>query len=223
MYDDAVNAIEQHLIKVSPGGLKYVAEYKSGRLENKMDHLGCFCGGMFALGAEGSVSPEKYKQLGADIAHTCHESYDRSESKLGPEAFRFDGNTEAKAVRQNEKYYILRPEVLETHFYMWRLTKEQKYRDWAWEAVQALEKNCRTENGYTGIRDVYQVHPQQDDVQQSFFLAETLKYLYLIFSDDDLIPLDKWVFNTEAHPLPVWGTCKNKPNEDIPNQTKQER
>nr|KAG5711138.1 hypothetical protein BaRGS_004782 [Batillaria attramentaria] len=51
---------------------------------------------------------------------------------------------------------------------------------------------------YTGLRDVYQANPQKDDVQQSFFLAETLKYLYLIFSDDDLIPLDKWVFNTEG-------------------------
>ncbi|WAR07139.1 MA1A2-like protein [Mya arenaria] len=203
MYDDAVSAIETHMIKVSPGGLKYVSEYKSGRNELKMDHLGCFCGGMFALGAEGSAEPEKYLQLGQDIANTCHESYDRSATKLGPEAFRFDGNTEAKAVRQNEKYYILRPEVLETYFYMWRFTKEQKYRDWAWEAVQALETHCRTDGGYTGIRDVYQVNPQKDDVQQSFFLAETLKYLYLIFSDDSLLPLDKWVLNTEAHPLPV--------------------
>ena len=59
-----------------------------------------------------------------------------SETKLGPEAFRFDGNTEAKSIRQNEKYYILRPEVVETHFYMWRLTKDEKYRDWNWEAVQ---------------------------------------------------------------------------------------
>ena len=42
-------------------------------------------------------------------------------------------------------------------------------------------------------------------MQQSFFLAETLKYLYLLFSDDDLISLDQWVFNTEAHPLPVRG------------------
>jgi mannosyl-oligosaccharide alpha-1,2-mannosidase len=58
-----------------------------------------------------------------------------SESKLGPEAFRFDAYTEAKSVRPNEKYYILRPEVIETYFYMWRLTKQQKYRDWAWEAV----------------------------------------------------------------------------------------
>jgi len=32
-----------------------------------------------------------------------------------------------------------------------------------------------------------------------------LKYLYLLFSDVDLISLDKWVFNTEAHPLPVFG------------------
>ena len=38
---------------------------------------------------------------------------------------------------------------------------------------------------------------------QSFFLAETLKYLYLIFCDDDVMSLDEWVFNTEAHPLPV--------------------
>lgn len=68
---------------------------------------------------------------------------------------------------------------------------------------QALNKYCRVEGGFTGIRDVYQDNPPHDDVQQSFFLAETLKYLYLIFSEDDLIPLNKWVFNTEAHPLPI--------------------
>ena len=39
---------------------------------------------------------------------------------------------------------------------------------------------------------------------ESFFLAETLKYLYLLFSDDPaLLPLSCFVFNTEAHPLPV--------------------
>lgn len=38
----------------------------------------------------------------------------------------------------------------------------------------------------------------------SYFLAETLKYLYLLFLDDDIVPLEKWVFNTEAHPLPVF-------------------
>ncbi len=59
-----------------------------------------------------------------------------SATHLGPEAFRFDKNTEAKSVRQNEKYYILRPETIETWFYMWRLTKEPKYREWGWDVVQ---------------------------------------------------------------------------------------
>lgn len=68
---------------------------------------------------------------------------------------------------------------------------------------QAIEKYCRTDGGYSGIKDVYSANPSLDDVQQSFFLAETLKYLYLLFSPDDLIPLSQWVLNTEAHPLPV--------------------
>lgn len=43
----------------------------------------------------------------------------------------------------------------------------------------------------------------KDDMMQSFFLAETLKYLYLLFSPPSTIPLDQWVFNTEAHPLKI--------------------
>jgi hypothetical protein len=48
--------------------------------------------------------------------------------------------------------------------------------------------------------------------QYSYFLAETLKYLYLLFSEDDLMPFDKWVFNTEAHPFPVftWSAWEKK-------------
>jgi mannosyl-oligosaccharide alpha-1,2-mannosidase len=59
-----------------------------------------------------------------------------------------------------------------------------------------MERHCRAEAGYSGIRNVYVTSVSQDDVQQSFFLAETLKYLYLIFTDDSVMPLDKWVFNT---------------------------
>lgn len=83
------------------------------------------------------------------------------------------------------------------------LTHDQKYRDWAWEAVEAIEKNCRCGEGYCGVKDVEHSPAVQDDVQQSFFLAETLKYLYLIFCSDDVVDLDKWVFNTEAHILPI--------------------
>ncbi|XP_071988362.1 mannosyl-oligosaccharide 1,2-alpha-mannosidase IB-like [Engystomops pustulosus] len=86
---------------------------------------------------------------------------------------------------------------------MWRFTHDPKYRNWGWEAAQAIDKYCRVSGGFSGLKDVYSSSPTYDDVQQSFFLAETLKYLYLLFSSDDLLPLDNWVFNTEAHPLPV--------------------
>lgn len=55
--------------------------------------------------------------------------------------------------------------------------------------------------GYAGLRDVTNMPPEHDDTMQSFFLAETLKYLFLLFSDDEVLPLELWVLNTEAHPL----------------------
>jgi len=164
-------------------------------------------GGMYGLAAdeENDYNSDRWLELAKGITNTCHESYDRADTKLGPEAMRFSDSIEARALKQNERYYILRPETVESYFLMWRLTKDPKYREWGWEMVQALDKYCKSEAGYSGIRNVYQVQANQDDVQQSFFLAETLKYLYLLFSDDDLIDLKQWVFNTEAHPLPIRG------------------
>lgn len=109
-----------------------------------------------------------------DIGHVLNEF---CVVLTGPESFRFSDALEARALRQNEKYYILRPEVIEGYFYMWRLTKDNKYREWAWDAAQAIEKHCKSGpgGGYSGLRNVYSKDAQQDDVQQSFFLAETLK------------------------------------------------
>ncbi|XP_052865917.1 mannosyl-oligosaccharide alpha-1,2-mannosidase IA [Anopheles cruzii] len=205
MYDDAMQAIIQHMLRTTPSGLMYVSDMKFDRLEHKMDHLACFAGGLFGLGSNSlnNQYSERYMEIGEGLTNTCHESYIRTYTRLGPESFRFNDGVEAKALKAQEKYYILRPETFESYFIMWRLTHDQKYRDWGWDAVQALEKHCRTPTGYTGLKNVYLTEPVKDDVQQSFFLAETLKYLYLLFSDDSMVPLDEWVFNTEAHPLPV--------------------
>ncbi|EDO64315.2 AGAP000558-PB [Anopheles gambiae str. PEST] len=205
MYDDAMQAIIKHMVRNTPSGLTYVSDMKFDRLEHKMDHLACFAGGLFGLGGTSlnNQYSQQYMEIGEGLTNTCHESYIRTYTRLGPESFRFNDGVEAKALKAQEKYYILRPETFESYFIMWRLTHDQKYRDWGWDAVQALEKHCRTPTGYTGLKNVYLTEPVKDDVQQSFFLAETLKYLYLLFSDDSLLPLDDWVFNTEAHPLPV--------------------
>lgn len=88
---------------------------------------------------------------------------------------RFSEGAEAKALRSQEKYYILRPETYESYFLLWRLTKDPKYREWGWDAIQAIEKHCRSSGGFSGIKNVYVENPQKDDVQQSFFIAEALK------------------------------------------------
>jgi mannosyl-oligosaccharide alpha-1,2-mannosidase len=101
-------------------------------------------------------------------------------------------------------HYILRPEVIESIFILWRTTKNPRYRRWALEIAHSIEATCKVPaGGYSGIKHVNMDPPKMNDVQESFFLAETLKYLYLIFASDDLVPLDRWVFNTEAHPLPI--------------------
>jgi hypothetical protein len=104
------------------------------------------------------------------------------------------------------QYNLQRPETVESLFYLWRATGDPKYREWGWLIFQAFEKYTRVEHGYASIDSVR--HPQNPgyrDKMETFYLAETLKYLYLLFSDDDaLLPLDKFVINTEAHPLPVY-------------------
>ncbi|XP_046462411.1 mannosyl-oligosaccharide alpha-1,2-mannosidase IA-like isoform X2 [Daphnia pulex] len=205
MYIDAVEAALAKLIQVSREGFTYFADSNSGRLEHKMQHLACFSGGMLGLGGFylGEPFKRRHMAMGKAITRTCRESYNRSTSQLGPETFRFNEQLEAEGL-EPEAAYLLRPEVVESYFIMWRLTHDPIYREWGWDVVLALERHCRVEGaGYSGLKNVNEEKPVKDDVQQSFFLAETLKYLYLLFSDDDVLPLDQWVFNTEAHPLPV--------------------
>jgi mannosyl-oligosaccharide alpha-1,2-mannosidase len=86
---------------------------------------------------------------------------------------------------------------------MYRKTGDPMYREWAWEMFQNMRRHYRTETGWVGLKDVRSPNPGHDNTMQSFFLAETLKYFYLIFSDSDTINLDEWVLNTEAHPIRV--------------------
>jgi len=97
---------------------------------------------MYALAAheEQDENSARWLDIGGRITSTCHESYDRSDTKLGPEAFRFSDSVEARAIKSTERYYILRPETFESYFVLWRTTHDQKYRDWGWEAIQ-VRKN----------------------------------------------------------------------------------
>ncbi|KHJ30855.1 putative class i alpha-mannosidase protein [Erysiphe necator] len=105
--------------------------------------------------------------------------------------------------------YILRPEVIESVFILYRITGKQIYADAAWRMFKAVEMACRTPIAAAGIQDVMvkldyadpDINDQKIDSMESFWLAETLKYFFLCFEEWDVISLDDWVLNTEAHPL----------------------
>ncbi|KAJ2778056.1 hypothetical protein H4R18_004826 [Coemansia javaensis] len=101
--------------------------------------------------------------------------------------------------------YILRPETIESLFVLHRITGNPVYREWGWDIFQAIEKYTRVEHGYAAYADIENTSAKDswEDSMESFFLAETLKYLYLLFAPHDLLPLDKFVLNTEAHPLRI--------------------
>ena len=84
----------------------------------------------------------------------------------------------------------MRPETIESLFVLYRVTKKEIYRDWGWEIFKSIERYCKTPTAYTGLKDVNNVEESSwNNSMQSFFFAETLKYLYLLFSDDSLIDL----------------------------------
>lgn len=93
---------------------------------------------------------------------------------------------------------------MESLFVMYRMTGEENYREWAWNIFQSFKKHCMTPSGFSAIGSVTNLEPNKTNKMETFFMAETLKYLYLIFSHNDLVPLDEFVFNTEAHPFRIW-------------------
>ncbi|BDD60582.1 mannosyl-oligosaccharide alpha-1,2-mannosidase [Monascus purpureus] len=124
-------------------------------------------------------------------------------------------------IHSQDKHNLQRPETVESLFYMYRITGDEVYRHWGWEMFKSFVKHTAVLEeivddsdstaegkkvpritGFTSLSNADVVPAAQKDNMESFWLAETLKYFYLLFSDRQFIPLEKTVFNTEAHPFP---------------------
>jgi mannosidase alpha-like ER degradation enhancer 2 len=95
--------------------------------------------------------------------------------------------------------YPLRPEIIESTYYLYHYTHDAKYLAMGITYYNSLVKYCRTEDAYAALADV-QTKTKADSME-SFFFAETMKYLYLLFAPESTLEFDKVIFNTEAHPL----------------------
>ena len=203
----------------------FIGKYDNKWFLNEMSHLACFAPGNLILG--GSLLQRKgLITLGKALLEGCRHAYTSTTTGIGPETFSWmpgtgqqEGTFGPQTRRQEQELrqhgiwvanpeYKLRPEYAESLFYAWRITGEQRYRDWAWEAFEAIEQHCRAKYGYGSIADVTAKAREGDnngvellDESESFWMAETLKYFYLIFADVNVGSLDTWVYTTEGHPL----------------------
>ncbi|MBS0516240.1 MAG: glycoside hydrolase family 47 protein [Proteobacteria bacterium] len=104
-----------------------------------------------------------------------------------------------RAMKTLDASYSLRPEIVESAYYLRRLTGDTRYLDEGREMFEDFEHWCRTDTGFAALESV--VTKRQKDSQESFLYAETLKYFYLLFAPDSALDFDSVTFNTEAHPL----------------------
>ena len=114
---------------------------------------------------------------------------------IEPEEFNYKTDTLMSA------YYILRPENLESCFYMYRLTGLDKYLWQGKVMVTDILTHCRNDVGFASLKNVKTY--EKTNSMESFFFGETLKYAYLIFAPESTLDLKKVVLTTEAHPFKI--------------------
>ncbi|KAF4981509.1 hypothetical protein FZEAL_2694 [Fusarium zealandicum] len=195
------------------GQVHVLRRSKEVRLNTDVQHLTCFAGGMFALGGR-VLGRDDHVAVGEKLARGCAHAYSVYPHGLMPEIVGvkpcpsrepcdFDQSTTRKPLgfEAKEKSYLLRPEAIESIFVLYRITGNDEFRDIAWNMWTAIRNAAETKDAFAAIEDVTAEEVKQQDYMESFWGAETLKYFYLIFSDEDAINLDEWVFNTEGHPL----------------------
>jgi ER degradation enhancer, mannosidase alpha-like 2 len=113
--------------------------------------------------------------------------------RIEPEQFNY------KTMEVLDGGYALRPEIIESAYYLYHFTRDPKYLQMGKQYFDDIRKYCKTELGYAALKDVRT--KEKLPSMESFVFAETFKYLYLLYSPDSTLDFDKVIFTTEAHPL----------------------
>lgn len=117
------------------------------------------------------------------LTYTCYQMYARMETGISAEYVQFVKGTDFR-IGAGAPHYLLRPETVESFFILNQLTGDPVYREWGWEVFQSIEKYCRTGVGYGTLSTVTKTEQKPRDKMETFFLAETVKYMYLLQDPD---------------------------------------
>lgn len=180
-------AIKKHLIsKTDKGWFMHQVDMNTGKMiGTAYGALEAFYAGLCAF--SGDV------ETGRQIQEANYYMWTRF--NIEPEEFDFKADTITTAA------YILRPENLESAFYLYRLTGELKYLWQGKVMVQSIIDHCKNDVGFASLKSVQTFEKMNS--MESFFFGETLKYAYLIFAPESAFDFKKTVMTTEAHPFKI--------------------
>lgn len=189
MWDSSIVAVNKHLAHKTTSGLWYghADMYTGTRTKTWFGALDAFFPAVLALSGDLKTAAQLQES-----SFTMWNTYG-----IEPEQFdyaRMDVPPDPKWQR-----YFLNPEIIESAYYLYQYTKDQRYLNMGKTFLDGLKRYCRTEDGYAELKSV--VSKEQSDRMESYFLAETLKYLYLLFADTAPLEFESVIFNTEAHPI----------------------
>jgi ER degradation enhancer, mannosidase alpha-like 2 len=185
MWAESRRALDAHLADDAPSGLWYgQVDMDTGkRTASEFGALHAFLPGVLAFGGD------------LDRARRLQDSCLKMWQLRGIEPELLD----YRKMKILDGAYPLRPEIIESAYCLYRATGDPRYLEMGRTFFEALVRSCRTDAGYTVLKSV--VTGEKGDLMPSYFLAETMKYLYLLFAPDQTLDYDRIVFNTEAHPF----------------------
>ncbi|OCF39186.1 mannosyl-oligosaccharide 1,2-alpha-mannosidase [Kwoniella heveanensis CBS 569] len=229
--DRAKQLLYQDITVVPDRDLLTIGKFDGHQLIHEMEHLTCFAGAMLGLGAKLLSRPGDMEDA-LRVTGTCYWLSADTSTGLQPEVAEWYKPTDTKNMYHNVsledglpyhqpvKYYsklrgeptgtkkvvgrgINRPETIESIFYMYRLTGDRKWQEKGWKMFVSWMQTAKVDGGISSIQDVTADQVRFGDNMESFALAETFKYHFLLQSEPDVMSLDDYVLNTEAHPFLV--------------------
>jgi len=189
MWDSSIVALNRYLAHEVPSGLWYGhADMNTGeRTKTWFGALDAFFPAVLAL--SGDV------ETAARLQESCLKMW----NKYGIEPEQFDYVKMDVPGDPKWERFFLNPEIMESAYYLYRLTNDPRYLEMGKVFLDGLKIYCRADEGYAELKSV--VTKEKSDRMESYFLAETLKYLYLLFAPPETLDFQKSIFNTEAHPI----------------------
>ena len=185
MWLESIKSVNRYLADESKGGLWYGhADMRTGaRTSTSYGALDAFFPAVLALSGD----------IGR--ARRLQESSFKMWNVAGIEPEEIDYG----ALKIKEAGYPLRPEIVESAYYLHRLTRDPRYLSMGREMFEGFVKYCKTDEAYASLKSVET--KEKADEMQSFLFAETFKYFYLLFAPPRALDFRAVVFNTEAHPI----------------------